>query len=80
MQLQSEAGSYLLQACPRTVFVELVAVVAEENEVSLVVHGDDSTSLQVGHLREQRGQHASDSVSKHRVEVVHDQFGLGHSW
>jgi hypothetical protein len=51
--------------------------VPEEDEVSLIVHSDYPTCLQVWHLREQRGQHATDSVAEHCVEVVHNQFGMG---
>jgi len=80
VQLQGEPRSHFLQVSARTVLVELVPMVSEEDEISLVVHGYDSSSFQVGHLREQRCHHAANSVTEHRVEVVQNQFWLRVTW
>ena len=74
VQLQREARPHFSERAGAAVLAELVAMVAEEDEVALVVHRYHSSRLEIGHLREERGEHAADSVAKHRVEVVHYQL------
>ena len=76
VQFERETGTYFLQMRTRAIFVELVPVMSEENEVSLVVQRDNPAVAQLGGLREQTGKHAPDSMAEHRVEVIHDQFGM----
>ncbi len=74
MQLESESRPAFLQICSLAVGRELVAVVAEEDEVALVVHGDHSPSVEVRRLWEQGCQHTPNAVTRHRVEVVQDKL------
>jgi hypothetical protein len=52
VQLQSESRAHLLQVGTRAIFVELVPVVPEKDEVSLVVHRDHAAGLEVRLLRD----------------------------
>ena len=49
-------------------------MVTEEHKVTLVVQSDCSSGLQIWYLREQTCEHPADSMTQHRVEVVHDQL------
>ena len=80
VQLECESGANFSQSCLCAIFVEFVSVLAEENEISLIMQGDHSSSREVWHLWEESSQHASDSVAKHRVEVVHDKFWVRLAW
>lgn len=46
----------------------------EENEVSLVVEGDSSPSLEVWILAEDGGKHAPQSVTQSGAKVVQNQL------
>jgi hypothetical protein len=48
---------------------------AEEEEVSLVVEGDDLSSTELGKRREELTEHASNSVTEQRREAVEDELG-----
>ena len=72
MQLERKSGTDLREPRTRAVGVELVPVVPEEDEVSLVVPGDDPALLKLRVLRKQAGQHAAQARAQHRVEVVED--------
>ena len=74
VQLQSEPGTDFFEGSLRTILVKLVSMLSEEDKVSLIVQCDDSTRLQVRHLREERCEHATNPVTEHRVKVVHDQL------
>ena len=76
VQLQREARPHFSERASAAIFAELVAMVAEEDEVALVVQRYHSSRLEIWHLREERGEHAADPVAKHRVEVVHYQLGV----
>ena len=74
-ELERELGPELLQ--PRLLLaLEDVAVVTEEDEVALVVEGDDATTLEVGNLVQQTAEHAAHAVAQARVEVVEDHLRL----
>jgi hypothetical protein len=75
MQLQREARAHLLQVGATAIGEELVAVVAEEDEVALVVEGHHLAAVEVGVLREEGRQHTADTLAGHRVEVVQDHLG-----
>ena len=49
---------------------------SEKHEISLIVECDDCSSYELGHLGEQRGQHATNSVASHCVKIIHDQLGV----
>ena len=55
MELQGESGSDFGEVGPRAIRVELVPVVAEEDEVSLVVPGDHPSFLELGILGKEAG-------------------------
>ncbi len=57
-----------------SVFVKDVAVLSEEDEISLVVEGDNPTAHELRPLRKQRCQHPTHTVSQPRVEVVEDHL------
>lgn len=48
----------------------------EEQEVTLVVQGDDLPALEFGEGREERLEHTPDGVPKTRDKVVQDKFGI----
>lgn len=48
----------------------------EEDEVALVVEGDDAAPAEGRVLAEEGGEHPSDSVAETGVEVVEDELGL----
>jgi len=52
VKFQGEARTHFLKVGAGTVLVEFVSVVAEENEVSLVVHRDYAPAPQLRLLRE----------------------------
>ena len=52
VKLQSELRTYFFDCTCLTILCKLVTMVAEEDEVSLVVQGDYATCLQVGNLGE----------------------------
>lgn len=74
MQLQGEPGPHLLQVGTRAISEEFITMVPEEDEVTLVVEGDNLTPDEVGVLGEEGGKHTTDALSGHRVKVVHDQL------
>ena len=74
MQLKGEARSYFAKGRSCTVLIELVPMRAEEDKVSLVVKCHHSARCQVRHLWEKACKHASDSMSEHSVEVVHNEL------
>lgn len=47
-----------------------------EDEVSLVVEGDDSSSPELRVMREESGKHPSHGVTQTRGKVVQDYFWL----
>ena len=55
-------------------------MMSEEDEISLVVKSDNSTRSELGSLREERGQHATDPMSKHRIEIVKDELWVRVTW
>ena len=76
MQLQCESWPYLLQIISLPVLRELIPVVPEEYEISLVIECDHCPAHEVRRLREQSSEHPSDSMASHGVEVVQDQLGV----
>ena len=74
MQLQCESWPYLLQISSLPVLRELIPVVSEEYEISLVMECDHCPAHEVRRLREQSSKHPADSVTGHGVEVVQDQL------
>ena len=55
-------------------------MMSEEDEISLVVKSDNSARGELGSLREERGQHATDAMSKHGIEVVEDELWVRVTW
>ena len=55
-------------------------MMSEEDEISLVMKSDNSACCELGSLREERGQHATDPMSKHSIEVVKDKLWVGVAW
>ena len=49
-------------------------MLAKEDEVSLVVEGDDAAAAVVGVCVEETGQHATHAVTQPRAEVVEDDL------
>ena len=74
VQLQSESRPTLLQVCSLTIRCEFVPMMAEEDEITLIVHGDNSAAMEVRCLWEHSGKHATDTMTSHRIEVVEDKF------
>lgn len=74
VQLEGEPWAHFLEVCSRAIGEELVAVVSEEYEVSLVVESHDLPPVEVRVLREQCCQHATYSLAGHSIEVIHYQF------
>ena len=58
VQLQREARPYFSERASAAILAELVAMVAEEDEVALVVHRYHSSRLEIGHLREESSERA----------------------
>lgn len=56
--------------------VHTVPVMSYEDEVSLVVEGDDSSSPELRVMREESGKHPSHGVTQTRGKVVQDYFWL----
>ncbi len=73
-KLHCEARAYFLDVST-LLSLNHVAVVSEEYEVTLIVHGDDTPPVEVRGLREQRGQRTTNSQSKAGGKVVEDQLG-----
>ena len=65
--------SHLLKSC-FLCRIEDVAVLSEEDEVSLVVDGDDASTVEVWTVREERADESADGVSESGVEVVEDEL------
>ena len=59
----------------RAVLLELVPMVSEKYEVTLIMPGDDSSLFELGVLRKQTGNHSAKSRAQHGVKVVQNQFG-----
>ena len=53
---------------------ENVSMLSEENVISLIMKRDDLAPFEFGHLRKERREHASDSSSQTRLEIVQNQF------
>lgn len=79
MKLKGEPRADFGQVGPCAVGVELVTVMAEEDEVSLVVPGADSSLLELRVLRKQTGDHSAEARTQHSIKVVHYQLGRHHS-
>ena len=56
--------------------VHTVPVMSYEDEVSLVVEGDDSSSPELRVMREESGKHPSHGVTQTCGKVVQDYFWL----
>ena len=76
MEFEREARAALPQRHARAIFIELIAMVAEEDKVALVVQCDRPACCKIWHLREETGEHAADSMAQHSIEVVHDKLGV----
>lgn len=63
-----------MQVSAGTVRHELIAMIPEEDEVTLVMEGDNLPSVEVGVLGEECYEHTTDALTCHCVEVVHDQL------
>jgi len=74
MKFERETRADLLQVRSGAILIELVSVMANEYEVSLVVEGHYSSLFKLRVLREQTCNHATDSVSEHRIEVIKNQL------
>ena len=74
MQFESETRSAFSQCHTCSIFTELVAMVAEENKVSLIVQGYGPPRSQVGNLWEETSEHTANPMSKHGIEIVHDEL------
>ena len=72
MQLKSESGSDLLQVGSRSVIIELIPMMPKEDEIPLIMKGNNPPFLELGVLREQTGNHSPNSGTCHGVEVVQD--------
>ena len=55
-------------------------MMSEEDEISLVVKSDDSARGELWSLREERGQHATDAMSKHCIEVFKNKLWVRVTW
>ena len=53
---------------------ENVSMLSEENVISLIMKRDDLASFEFWNLRKERREHASDSSSQTRLEIVQNQF------
>ena len=53
---------------------EEIPVLADKNEITLVVESDDAAAGELGNLREQRGEHTTYPVAHTCCEVVQYQF------
>lgn len=49
---------------------------SEKDKVTLVVQRRHLSSLELGNMREECREHASDGMTQTSVEVVQDQLGL----
>lgn len=49
----------------------------EEEEVALVMQGDDLATAELRERGEEGSEHATDSVTQQRCEAVQDEFGWG---
>ena len=78
MELQGEPRAHFAQVCPRAISVKLVAMMPEEDEVSLIMPGDHTSFFQLRVLGEQTGDEATDTVTQHGVKVVHYELGRDH--
>lgn len=64
--------------CSGAVVIELVSVVAEEDEVSLVMPCYHSSLLESWILREQTRNESAHSGAQHCVEIIEDQLWCHH--
>ena len=78
MEFQGKSGADFAQMRPCAIWVELVSMVAEEDEVPLVVPGDHSSLLELRILREQARNHPSHPRTEHGVKIVEDELGGDH--
>ena len=53
---------------------ENISMLSEENIISLIMKRDDLASFEFWNLRKERREHASDSSSQTRLEIVQNQF------
>lgn len=74
-QLQREARSELLQSRCFGV-VNNVAMVTEEDKVTLIVESHDPAAVKIGLGREDGSKHATHRVAHARIKVVQNQFGV----
>ncbi len=73
--MESESGAYFLHVDSFVAFGENVSMVPEENEVSLVVEGDDSSAFELRVLGEEGGEEPADLDTDFGVKVVENEFG-----
>ena len=74
VQFQCESRPTLLQVCSLAIWCEFIPMMAEEDEVTLIVDGDNSAAMEVRCLREHSCKHATDTMASHRIEVIEDKF------
>ena len=78
MKFECKPGSHFLESRPSSISIELIPMVPEEDEVSLVVPGDHSPLLQLGILRKQRSNHSADPGTQHGIGIVEDELWRYH--
>lgn len=76
MQFERESRPAFLEVGTTPVRQELIPVVPEEDEVSLVVECHHFAPVEVRFLGEEARKHSAHSVSHLCVEVVQDQLGV----
>lgn len=75
LELEGEARADLLERCSFG-RLERVPVTSEEEEVPLIMQGDDLSAFEFGHGREEGLEHSADHVSESSHEPVEDEFGV----
>ena len=73
-ELQSESWSHFLEMGTAAILVKLVPVVPHEDKISLVVESNHIATMELRVLWEQRSNHPSNSITKHCIEVIENEF------
>ena len=74
MKLESKSRSNFFNRTGLAIFTKFIPMVAEKDEIALIVQSDNAPGLKIGYLREKRGEHSTNTVTKHCVEIVHDKL------
>lgn len=74
LQFEGETWSNFLHVDTLALVIKDVPMTTEEDEIALVVKSDDLAAVELRDRREERNEHAADSVTEASGEVVEDEF------